>query len=118
MVAGLAVMRALDHAALEGLERSIATRDAPMYVSAAASLFRIHPLRRIPNDYREAYPAPAGAILMKPVTRFFAENGIVLSNGAAASLSTPMEHADAAFIIGVFNGFLDTHGDQLDEVRS
>jgi glutamate-1-semialdehyde 2,1-aminomutase len=129
MVAGLAAMRALDHAAFahleqlgdavrEGLERSIAMRGAAMCVTGAASLFRIHPMRQIPNDYREAFPTPAGAVLMKQLTRFFAENGIVLPNGAAASLSTPMGHADAEFIIDVFNGFLDTDDGQLDEVRS
>jgi glutamate-1-semialdehyde 2,1-aminomutase len=129
MVAGLAAMRALDHAAFahldqlgdvvrEGLKRGIAKRDAPMCVTGAASLFRIHPMRRVPNDYREAYPTPAGAIVMKQLTRFFAESGIVLPNGAAASLSTPMGHADAEFIIGVFNGFLDSHDGQLDQVES
>jgi glutamate-1-semialdehyde 2,1-aminomutase len=129
MVAGLAAMRALDHAAyahLEqlgdvvrvGLRRGIAKHDAPMCVTGAASLFRIHPMRRIPNDYREAYPTPAGATLMKQLTRFFAENGIVLPNGAAASLSTPLGPVDAEFIIDVFNGFLDSHDGQLDQIES
>jgi glutamate-1-semialdehyde 2,1-aminomutase len=129
MVAGLAAMKALDHAAFahleqlgvtirEGLERGIAKHDAPMCVTGAASLFRIHPMSRIPNDYREAYPTPAGAILMKQLTRFFAENGIVLPNGASASLSTPMGHADAEFVIDVFNGFLESNRGQLNEFRS
>lgn len=129
MVAGIAAMKALDHAAFahlgqlgdvvrQGLERGIAKRDAPMCVTGAASLFRIHPMRRIPNDYREAYPTSAGAALMKQLSRFFAENGIVLPNGAAASLSTPMRHADADFIIDVFNGFLDSHGGHLEQVES
>ena len=129
MVAGLAAMRALDHAAFahleqlgdvvrEGLKRGIAKHDAPMCVTGAASLFRIHPMRRIPNDYREAYPTPAGATLMKQLTRFFAENGIVLPNGAAACLSTPMEPVDAKFIIDVFNGFLDSHVGQLDQIEN
>ena len=129
MVAGLAAMRALDPVAFAhleqlgdvvraGLQRGIAKRDAPMCVTGAASLFRVHPMRRIPNDYREAYPTPAGASLMKQLTRFFAENGIVLPNGAAASLSTPMSHADAEFVVDVFNGFLDAHDGQLDEVQS
>ena len=129
MAAGLAAMRALDHAAFahleqlgdvvrDGLRRGIAKRDAPICVTGAASLFRIHPMRRIPNDYREAYPTAAGTAQMKQLTRFFAENGIVLPFGAAASLSTPMRHADAEFIIDVFNGFLDTHVGELDEARN
>jgi glutamate-1-semialdehyde 2,1-aminomutase len=97
--------------------RGIAKRNAPMCVTGAASLFRIHPMRRVPNDYREAYPTTAGAALMKQLSRFFAENGIILPN-AAASLSTPMRQADAEFVIDVFNGFLDSHVGQLDQVES
>jgi hypothetical protein len=33
-------------------------------------------------------------------------------------LSTPMGQADAEFIIDVFNGFLDSHIGQLDQVES
>ena len=128
MVAGFAAMKALDHAAFshleqlglrirEGLARAIAKRDAPFVVTGAASLFRIHPMRHAPNDYRGAYPTAAGAKLMREVTRFFAENGIILPNGAAASLSTPMVHADAEFIVDVFDGFLDAHDGLLNEVQ-
>ncbi|MCA1379103.1 hypothetical protein I6F16_37060 [Bradyrhizobium sp. IC4060] len=47
---------------------------------------------------------------MKELVRFFAENGIVLPYGAAASISTSMG-ADAEFIVEVFAGFLDSHQD-------
>jgi glutamate-1-semialdehyde 2,1-aminomutase len=125
MVAGLAAMRHLDHAAFahleilgnavrDGIVRAIARRDAPMCVTGAASLFRIHPTARMPNDYRDSHAAPAGAALMKELTRFFAANGIILPLGAAASLSTPMTHADAELIVDVFSGFLDAHGAMLD----
>jgi len=129
MTAGLAAMRHLDHSAFahleslgsvirDGLARAIAKRDAPLCVTGAASLFRIHPMARVPNDYREAYPTPAGAALMKELTRFFAQNGIILPNGAAASLSTPMELADAEFIVDVFAGFLDSHDGLMDSLES
>jgi glutamate-1-semialdehyde 2,1-aminomutase len=125
MVAGLAAMRHLDHAAFahleilgnavrDGIVRAIARRDAPMCVTGAASLFRIHPTARMPNDYRDSHATPAGAALMKELTRFFAANGIILPLGAAASLSTPMTHADAELIVDVFSGFLDAHGAMLD----
>jgi glutamate-1-semialdehyde 2,1-aminomutase len=128
MVAGLAAMTALDHAAFahleqlgnavrDGLEQSIAKRSAPMSVSGAASLFRIHPTRRAPNDYREAYPSPQGAALMRALTRFFSENGVILPNGASACLSMPMGRCDAEFIVDVFGGFLDTHAGLLDEIE-
>lgn len=129
MVAGLAAMQALDHAAFEhlerlgetvrdGLKRSIAKRGAPLSVTGAASLFRIHPMRCPPSDFREAYPSPKAASLMKAVSRFFSENGVVLPNGASACLSTPMRGSDAALIVEVFDRFLDTHADLLDKFES
>jgi len=128
MVAGLAAMTALDHAAFahleqlgyavrDGLEQSIAKRSAPMSVSGAASLFRIHPTRRVPNDYREAYPSPQGATLMRALTGFFSKNDVILPNGASACLSMPMGRSDAEFIVDVFGGFLDTHAGLLDEIE-
>ncbi|OCK58279.1 aspartate aminotransferase family protein [Bradyrhizobium sp. LMTR 3] len=128
MTAGLAAMRHLDHTTFEyleilgnfvrdGISRAISNRGAPLCVTGAASLFRIHPMARVPNDYREAHPAPEGATLMKQLTRFFAENGIILPLGAAASISTPMTRADAEFIVDVFAGFLDTHQEMLDAIE-
>lgn len=128
MTAGLASMRHLDHAAFahleslgdivrEGIGRTIRTWSAPLCVTGAASLFRIHPRAETPNDYREIYPTPAGATLTKQLTRFFAENGIILPLGAAASLSTPMMRADAEFIVDVFAGFIESHQDMLEAVE-
>lgn len=125
MTAGLAAMRHLDHANFvylemlgnivrDGISRAISIRGAPLCVTGAASLFRIHPMAQVPNDYREAHPVPEGATLMKQLTRFFAENGIILPLGAAASISTPMRRADAEFIVDVFAGFLDSHQDLLE----
>lgn len=128
MRAGLAAMQHLDREAFahlemlgnivrDGIARAISTRGAPLCVTGAASLFRIHPMAQTPNDYREAYPAPAAATLMRQLTRFFAENGIILPHAAAASISTPMTRADAEFIINVFTGFVDSHHDILDTIQ-
>jgi glutamate-1-semialdehyde 2,1-aminomutase len=125
MVAGLASMQHLDHAAFthlealgnlvrDGIANAIASRDAPLCVTGAASLFRIHPMVRRPNDYRDTQTSPLGTALMKEMTRFFTDNGIILPLGAAASLSTPMTRADAEFIVDVFAGFVDAHQDMLD----
>ncbi|WP_247443062.1 hypothetical protein [Bradyrhizobium sp. CW7] len=50
---------------------------------------------------------------MKELTRFFAENGIILPYGAAASISSPMTRAEAEFIVDVFAGFLESRQDIL-----
>jgi glutamate-1-semialdehyde 2,1-aminomutase len=128
MVAGLASMQYLDHAAFahlealgnvvrEGIGHAIARRDAPLSVTGAASLFRIHPTAHTPADYRDAYAAQAGAVVMKEMTRFFADNGIILPLGAAAALSTPITGADAELIVNVFAGFMDSRQEMLDNLR-
>ncbi|QOZ38355.1 aspartate aminotransferase family protein [Bradyrhizobium sp. CCBAU 53421] len=120
MTAGLAAMRHLDRAAFvhldglgnmvrEGIARAISKFGAPFCVTGAASLFRVHPMARAPNDYREAYLAPDASKQMKQLVNFFARSGVILPYGAAASMSTPMNRADAEFIIDVFAGFLDSH---------
>ena len=122
MVAGLASMQHLDKAAFahletlgglvrDGIARVIASQDAPLCVTGAASLFRIHPTKTRPDEYRDTQPNPAGAALMKEMTRFFTDNGVILPLGAAASLSTPMTRADAQLIVDVFSGFVDAHRD-------
>ncbi|MGY3146399.1 hypothetical protein ACVWYQ_003398 [Bradyrhizobium sp. USDA 3397] len=46
---------------------------------------------------------------MKELPRFFAENGIILPYGAAASIWSPMKRADAEFSVDVFAGALESH---------
>lgn len=127
MKAGLAAMQHLDHAAFahlemlgdtvrDGIGRVISTQGAPLCVTGAASLFRIHPMAQTPNDYRQAQPGPAGATVLKQLTRFFAEHGVILPHGAAASLSTPMARSDAEFVVDVFASFLDSHQQMLDAI--
>ncbi|MBH5400740.1 aspartate aminotransferase family protein [Bradyrhizobium sp. CNPSo 4010] len=129
MTAGLAAMRHLDHVAFahletlgdfvrDGIGRAISIWDAPLCVTGAASLFRLHPRAQAPNDYRDIYPTAAGATLMKQLTRFFADNGIILPYGASAALSTPMTRADGQFIVDAFAGFLDRHQNLLDAIEA
>ncbi|MET4236372.1 glutamate-1-semialdehyde 2,1-aminomutase [Bradyrhizobium sp. LA6.10] len=129
MTAGLAAMRHLDRTAFErlevlgksvrdGIRLAIAKCSAPLCVTGAASLFRIHPLTKVPNDYREAYLAPALESLMKELTRFFAQNGIILPHGATPSLSTSMTRDDADFVVDVFSGFLHANEKLLNQIAA
>ncbi|WFU80627.1 hypothetical protein QA645_40365 [Bradyrhizobium sp. CIAT3101] len=72
----------------------------------------------IPSDYREAYPGLSAAALKKQLSRFFAENAIILPHSAAASISTPMTRSDIQFFIDVFAGFLDSHQEMLDTIEA
>lgn len=125
MSAGLATMQALDRAAFDrldrlgdglrdGLRRSIARHGASFCVTGAASLFRIHPRAHPPRDYREAHLGPKGAAMMNQVSRFFAANGIILPNAAAACLSTAMTEDDVQLVCDVFDRFLDEQATRLD----
>ncbi|WP_306469174.1 MULTISPECIES: hypothetical protein [unclassified Bradyrhizobium] len=100
-----------------GIGRAISKLGAPLCVTGAASLFRIHPGAEAPSEYREICPTPAGETLMKELTRFFAENGVILPYGAAASISSPMTRADAEFIVDVFAGFLESRQDMRGAMR-
>lgn len=122
MVAGLASMRALDRAAFERLEvlgdrlrqgigTAIARSGAPFSVSGAGSLFRIHPKRNLPREFREAHLSTTEANVMLELTRAFAQAGIVLPFGAAACLSTPMTEMEIDFVVSTFDDFLATRAD-------
>lgn len=123
MSAGLASMKALDHAAFAHLESlgdklrdrlrtAIARRGVPFSVSGAASLFRIHPKPVLPKEFREALATPEEARVLLELARTFAEHGVNISNNAFGCLSTPMTSADIDLITSVFEHFL-TSGDEL-----
>jgi glutamate-1-semialdehyde 2,1-aminomutase len=125
MVAGYASMAALDRTAFDRLDRlgdtlreklaAIAGKhDAPFTVTGAASLFRIHPKRRAPTDYRDAAMSPAQSALMKALSRAYSEAGIILPNAAAACLSTPMTEKDINGIADVFDDFIVRRSDLIE----
>ncbi len=118
MVAGRAAMEAMTPDAFDrleamgerlraGLRARIARRDAPFSVTGAASFFRIHPKRLAPLEYRDAYLSTEEASLMRTMSRYFLEAGILLPYGAAACLSTPMVDSDIDLILGAFEEFLE-----------
>jgi glutamate-1-semialdehyde 2,1-aminomutase len=128
MAAGLAAMQALDRAAFHRLEQlgnavrerlstAITDRQAPLCVVGAASLFRIHPKRRPPRDFRESYASPAQARCMLELWRFFQAAGINLPNGAAACLSTPMGGTEVDLIGSTFERFLEEKSGLLTELN-
>jgi glutamate-1-semialdehyde 2,1-aminomutase len=127
MVAGLAAMQALDRAAFDHLARlgdavrtrlatAIRDRQAPFSVVGAASLFRLHPKRRVPREYRESHQSAAEAKVMLALWRFFQQAGVNLPNGAAACLSTPMGEAEVKLIGTTFERFLDEKRDLFAEL--
>jgi glutamate-1-semialdehyde 2,1-aminomutase len=125
MSAGLVAMQRLDEAAFGHLERlgdtlrtqlaqAIERWQVAFSITGAASLFRIHPKRRPPRDFREAFWSPSEAAVMTELTRFFAAEGIILPNGAAACLSTPMKDTEIDLIRQVFEHFLSSQAQRLE----
>lgn len=120
MVAGRVAMEAMTHENFNhlealgervrvGLESSISRTDAPFCVTGASSLFRIHPKRLAPTEYREALQNDAQDRVMKELARHLLQWGILLPHGAAASLSTPMTNSDIDLIVAAFDDFLNVH---------
>jgi len=127
MVAGHAAMNALDQIAFARLERlgsglrerlegAIARANAPLSITGAASLFRVHPKPKPPREFREAHWNPAEAKVMKEMSRSFARHGVLLPSGAAACLSTPMGDAEIDAIAGGLEAFLAENSALLEEI--
>ncbi|RVC79969.1 aspartate aminotransferase family protein [Mesorhizobium sp. M2A.F.Ca.ET.046.02.1.1] len=128
IVAGIAAMRALDKAAfgrLDGLgdrlranlTEIIAQRDAPFAVTGAGSLFRIHPTRRKPREFRDTATNPAQNAVIRTLSRFFSRHGVILPNGAAACLSTPMGETEVDTISDLFHRFLQEHAAEINNME-
>lgn len=120
MVAGRVAMEALTSASFErldemgarvrdGLSAAIVRHDAPFIVTGSASLFRIHPKRQVPRDYRQAFPTPEQNSWMTNLTSHFRQLDILLPFGAAACLSTAMTNTDLDLIVEAFGDFLETY---------
>lgn len=129
MAAGLAAMQALDEPAFAHLEQlgdelrqrlcaAIARRGAPFSVTGSASLFRIHPRPTPPREFREAFLAPAQALVMNALSRHFTGSGIIIPNGAAACLSTPMGEAEIGHIKATFEEFLSSRQDLFLDIAA
>ena len=125
MTAGLEAMRHLDQAAFAHLERlgdrlraqlvnAIERWQVALCVTGAASLFRIHPKRRAPRDFRDAIWSRCVVAVLSVLTRFFADEGIILPNGAAACLSTPMGDTEIDLIGQVFEHFLSQRAQRME----
>lgn len=125
MVAGMAALNALDQAAFDRLEAlgnsvrarlaaAIESTNAPFCVTGAASLFRIHPRKDEPRNFRDTYLDAESAMLMRRLGRHFLRNGILLPFGAAASLSTPCGHDEVDMITNVFSHFLEEYGNDFN----
>jgi glutamate-1-semialdehyde 2,1-aminomutase len=128
MAAGLAAMQALgpDQFAhldalgeqlRQGLRAAIAGTGAPLSITGAASLFRIHTANTPPREFRELSIAPASAHVLRELTRHFAAHDIMLPAGAAACLSTPMVGSEIQRVIDVFAEFLRSRATVLEELR-
>lgn len=129
MVAGFAAMQALDQPAFDhldrlgelvrsGLREVAAEHGSPFSVCGAASLFIIHPRRKEPREFRDCYLTADKAALMRELTRHYAANGVLLSYGATACLSTPMKESEAEMIVELFSQFLRKYARQIDRLRS
>lgn len=105
MTAGLTAMRHFDAAAVERLNRlgdrarrqlrqAIDDAKAPLSVTGAGSLFRIHPMPEAPRNYRDAFHTPAQAALKQRIVDGALDRGVILIESGSGALSTAMTEAD------------------------
>ena len=119
MVAGIASLTALDRAAFDHLERlgakvrdgiaaAAAQRGLPIVVTGTASLFRIHIKAVVPRTYREAWPTPPEAKLLKAMSQSLISKGVIMPALTTSSLSTPMTDDDMDFLLAAIGEFFDS----------
>ncbi len=105
MTAGLTAMRYFDRAAVGQLNalgdrarrqiaEAIVGEQMPLSVTGAGSMFRIHPTRLAPANYREAFHPPALAALKQRIVEGALERGVLLIESCSGALSTPMIESD------------------------
>lgn len=90
-----------------GIKQIIQRNNVGLSVTGAASLFKIHPKRAEPRNFRDSYQYPHELNVMKAMTDHFAQHGIILPLGAAACLSSPMGSEESQAIISAFASFVD-----------
>ncbi len=119
MVAGIASLTALDRAAFDHLEHlgekarngiagAAAQRGLPIVVTGTASLFRIHIKAVVPRTYREAWPTPLEAKLLKAMSQSLIGKGVIMPALTTSSLSTPMTDDDIDFLLAAISEFFDS----------
>jgi glutamate-1-semialdehyde 2,1-aminomutase len=127
MTAGLAAMRALGanqfahldalgNQLRDGFRAAVAKAGAPLSITGAASLFRIHAAKTPPREFRELDSAPAAKRVLRELSRHFTAHDVILPAAAAACLSTPMIAGEIRLLIEIFADFLTTQASLLEEL--
>lgn len=127
MTAGLAAMRHFDRDAVDRLNalgerarrqirEAIAVTGAPLSVTGAGSLFRIHPSPTAPEDYRQAYHTPAQAAMKQRIVDHALDQRVILIESCSGALSTAMTAADIDRLTEVLAGAFAAVGARPDAV--
>ncbi|MFK7758533.1 MAG: aspartate aminotransferase family protein [Phycisphaerales bacterium] len=113
MVAGLTAMQKFDQPAIErlnalakratdGIKNAIDETGAVASVTGVGSMFRVHVKAQAPRNYREAYLSAQESTRLKVLLDHMFDEGFVLINTCAATLSTPMTEADIDELIAAY----------------
>ena len=126
MVAGLASMQGLTATAFahleelgehvrRGLSATIERHGVPFSVTGVASLFRIHPSKLEPREYRDIVRSAPQMEAMHALHRHFAASGVLMSD-TTCSLSMPMTFADCDIILSAFEDFVARRTDLMESL--
>jgi len=96
------------------LTEAIKLAGVPACVAGTGSLFRIHLKAELPRNYREAHPTPREQKALSALIDALYDEGIMMIHTGAATLSTPMGHAEidrlteaVAKSLGTIKGMLE-----------
>lgn len=90
------------------IQEIIDRRSADFSVTGAGSLFRLHPKRQPPRNYREAYRNSDEIDRMHALNEQMRESGVFLASGGLGALSTVMNDEDITRFLEAFEKHIDS----------
>lgn len=118
MTAGLVAMEHFDQTAVLNINKitaraisqiheAIKAADVPMSITGSGSMFRLHPRRRKPQSYREAFQfLEEKELMMKILDHLFYKEDIILVNTGTAMFSTVIGRGEVDRLAeGMLNAF-------------
>lgn len=95
-------LNGLTRRAVAGVEAAIRETGIVASVTGTGSMFRVHPKRVPPKNYRDAYTTADENRWVKSLLGHMMDEGIILINSCSAALSTPITEKEVDALVSAF----------------
>ncbi len=113
----ISALNSLTQKAIDQIWEAIELAEVPMSISGSGSMFRLHPRRRVPESYREAFQfKEEKSIMTKILDHLFYKENIIMVNTGTAMFSTAITQKEVDKLSeGLYNAFI-ANKEELTEV--